>query len=213
MSDYMGDLGGYFATPGTSRDTQMQIKRNNEKLDLDMHDFLILMVTELKSQTMDNTADTSEMLNQMVMMQMVSALTNMTDASIMSYAASLVGKTVTVGQFDAEGNLQEIVGTVTGTGTMNGQQVVFVDDKYYYMNEIMAVGKLPPKPAPPTEGGETKPEGGETKPEGGEGTKPESGEGTKPDTVPPEGETKPDEVPPAEKASVRTSEFFPGDLL
>ena len=87
--------------------------------------------------------DYSDMLNQMVMMQMVSALTNMTDASIMSYAASLVGKTVTVGQYNDQGVLQEIVGEVTGTGTMGGEQVVFVNDKYYYMSEIMAVGTLP----------------------------------------------------------------------
>ena len=50
---------------------------------------------------------------------------------------------MTVGQYDAEGNLQQTVGQVTGTGTYGGQQVVFVGDKYYYMSEIMAVGRLP----------------------------------------------------------------------
>ena len=143
MNTYMGDLGTYF-TAGINNATN-SVKRANEKsgYDLDMQDFLTLMVTELQNQSIDNTADTSEMLNQMVMMQMVSALTDMTDASIMSYAASLVGKTITVGQYDSNGVLQEIVGQVTGTGTMNGEQVVFVNDKYYHMNEIMAVGVLP----------------------------------------------------------------------
>lgn len=143
MNTYMGDLGTYF-TAGINNATN-SVKRADEKsgYDLDMQDFLTLMVTELQNQSIDNTADTSEMLNQMVMMQMVSALTNMTDVSIMTYAASLVGKTVTVGQYDNEGQLQEIVGEVTGTGTMGGQQVVFVGDKYYYMSEIMAVGTLP----------------------------------------------------------------------
>ena len=143
MNTYMGDLGTYF-TAGINNATN-SVKRADEKsgYDLDMQDFLTLMVTELQNQSIDNTADTSEMLNQMVMMQMVSALTDMTDASIMSYAASLVGKTITVGQYDSNGVLQEIVGQVTGTGTMNGEQVVFVNDKYYHMNEIMAVGVLP----------------------------------------------------------------------
>ncbi|MEI3363572.1 MAG: hypothetical protein V8R75_14135 [Oscillospiraceae bacterium] len=50
------------------------------------------MVTELQNQSIDQTADTSDMLNQLVQMQMVQALVNMTDASVMSYAASLVGK-------------------------------------------------------------------------------------------------------------------------
>ena len=60
------------------------------------------------------------MLNQLVQMQMVQALVNMTDASVMSYAASLVGKEVTVAQYDADGNLQEVVGVVTGTGGFCG---------------------------------------------------------------------------------------------
>lgn len=154
MSGYMGDITGFFAANSASAAAAAKTQKTNSGYDLDMQDFLTLMVTELQNQSIDATADTSEMLNQMVMMQMVSALTNMTDVSIMTYAASLVGKTVTVGQYDAEGQLQEIVGEVTGTGTMGGQQVVFVGDKYYYMNEIMAVGTLPAVEKAP-EGDET----------------------------------------------------------
>ena len=143
MSGYMGDITNYLSAGFTSAATAAKTNKASSGYDLDMQDFLTLMVTELQCQSLDATADTSDMLNQMVMMQMVSALTNMTDASIMSYAASLVGKTVTVGQYDDQGVLQEIVGEVTGTGTMGGEQVVFVDDKYYYMSQIMAVGTLP----------------------------------------------------------------------
>ncbi len=180
MSDYMGDLSNYYATQSAANRTSAVSGRSNlppgpmteDRSSLNMQDFLNLIVTELKSQSIDSTADTSEMLNQMVMMQMVTTMTNMTDASIMGYAASLVGKTVTVGQFDGNGKLQEIVGTVTGTGTMNGQQVVFVDDKVYFLSDIMAVGKLPAKPEKPEEGGQkppVPPEG--EKPE--EGSKPQ----------------------------------------
>ena len=142
-SGYMGDISNYLATGSATAAAAAKKSSASSAYDLDMQDFLTLMVTELQHQSIDSTADTSEMLNQMVMMQMVSALTNMTDVSIMTYAASLVGKTVTVGQYDGDGTLQEIVGEVTGTGTMGGQQVVFVNDKYYYMSEIMAVGTLP----------------------------------------------------------------------
>ena len=146
MSGFMGDITNYLSSNAVNSAGAAAVsasKKANDAYNLDMQDFLTLMVTELQSQSIDSTADTSEMLNQMVMMQMVSALTNMTDASIMSYAASLVGKTVTVGQYNDQGVLQEIVGEVTGTGTMGGEQVVFVNDKYYYMSEIMAVGTLP----------------------------------------------------------------------
>jgi len=141
MSDFMGDITNYLAAGNVNSATKLTGKKDNAELD--MTDFLTLMVTQMTNQSIDQTADTSDMLNQMVQMQMITALTNLTDASIMTYAASLVGKEVTVGQYDAEGNLQEVVGEVTGTGTMGGEQVVFIGDKYYHMNEIMAVGRLP----------------------------------------------------------------------
>lgn len=159
MSNYIGDISNYLSAGNASAlaAANANKKSSSDSMGLDMTDFLTLMVTELTNQSIDSTADTSEMLNQLVQMQMIQALTNMTDASVMSYAASLVGKEVTVGQYDAEGVLQEVVGTVTGTGSYGGEQVVFVGDKYYYMNEIMAVGRLPETEA--SEGADAETEG------------------------------------------------------
>lgn len=140
---YIGDLSTYMNTGATNSAAAKQTSSTKDKLGLDMTDFLMLMVAQFQNQSIDDTADTSEMLNQLVQMQMVQALVNMTDASVMSYAASLVGKEVTVGTYDGNGNLQEITGTVSATGSYGGQQVVFVGDQYYYLNEIMAIGRLP----------------------------------------------------------------------
>lgn len=141
----------------------------DEDMGLQFDDFLQLMVQQLQNQTIDNTADTSDMLNQLVQMSTVEMLTSVQDslealvsANTLNYAASLVGKTVTVGKYDEEGNIQEIVGTVTGTGTYQGTPVIFVDGEMYALNDIMAVGTLPELPEEPGEGGE----GGET---GGDG--------------------------------------------
>ena len=160
MGSYMGDISNLGSIgSGNQLPADLKVKSKSDSTGLDMTSFLKLMVAELTNQSIDQTADTSDMLNQMVQMQMVQALVNMTDASVMSYAASLVGKQVTVGQYDSDGKLQEVVGTVTGTGTYNGSQVVFVGDKYYPLSEILAVGTLPPKVEKPEE---TKP--GETPP-------------------------------------------------
>lgn len=140
----MADIGAYLSANSASRiPSGIGVTSSKDNTSLEMTDFLTLMVAELTNQSIDKTADTSDMLNQLVQMQMVQALVNMTDASVMSYAASLVGKEVTVGQYDSEGNLQEIVGKVTGTGSYDGSQVVFVGDKYYHLSEILAVGTLP----------------------------------------------------------------------
>lgn len=150
MSDYSNNIANRYATNQTSA-TQASRTQAKDRTSLSMEDFLLLMVKEMQNQTIDNTADTSDMLNQLVQMQMVEALTTMTDASVMMYAGSLVGKEVTIGEWDSNGNLQEIVGTVTATGTFNGEQVIYVNDKMYYLNEIMAVGPLPAKERPSTD--------------------------------------------------------------
>lgn len=188
MADIAGLLGtnisGITPTNSTSR------KNNTE---LDMNDFLQLMIVQLQSQTIDNSMDTSEMMNQLVQMQMISAITNMTETNVMTYASSLVGKVVTIG-IPTQDGLEEREVLVTGTGVMNGQQVIFGKDntgkiETYGLNQIMAVGQLPPieeaedpeNPEKPGEGGEVE---GPDEPQGGEGTdtppvdQPDAGQGT-----------------------------------
>ena len=177
--------------------------------DLDMQDFLQLMVVQLQNQTIDNAMDTSEMMNQMVQMQMVSAITNMTETSIMSYASSLVGKVVTIGLVQGD-SLEEREVLVIGTGMSNGQQVIFGKDgkgnvETYSLNQIMAVGHLPPLE------GEEVPGDGEDgdKVDGGEGTegtdKPGEGGGSE------EGETPSVPDTPPEASQMIESPAYTGD--
>ena len=141
MSSYMGDISGIVGGTGNITTDKKESKKSG--YDLSMQDFLTLMMVELQNQTIDDTADTGEMLNQMVQMQMVTALTNMTDASVMSYSNSLVGKDVTIGIND-NGKLEEQIITVRGTGFSGGSPVIFGSDgKTYYLSQIMAVGRLP----------------------------------------------------------------------
>lgn len=142
MSSLMTDISNMYGTQKVGN-ADVTIAKKGSNSDLDMLDFISLMITQLTNQGIDDTMDTSEMLNQMVQMQMITSMVNMTDATTMNYAASLVGKNVTVGKY-VDGKLQEVYGEVTATGTMDGQQVIFVNDEYYTLSEIMAVGKLPP---------------------------------------------------------------------
>lgn len=142
MSDFsMADISGLLAANNTTEAKYSTSRKGSNELN--MEDFLQLMVVQLQNQTIDDAMDTSEMMNQMVQMQMISALTNMTEASVMNYASSLVGKVVTIGIVDGN-TLEEREILVMGTGTMNGQQVIFGSDgKSYNLNQIMAVGRLP----------------------------------------------------------------------
>ena len=125
-----------------------------DKLTLTMEDFLQLMIAQFQNQDIDNPASTSDMMNQLISMSTIQSMKTMTDAATMSYAASLVGKTVTIGEYTSASGLKEIVGEVTGTGTYNGKQVVFVNGKSYALSSIMAVGELPPTEKAPSNGTE-----------------------------------------------------------
>lgn len=127
------------------------------KSSLDIDDFFILMAAQLQNQDMTNPMDQSEFMNQLTMMSTMQAIQDITDVSVISYAASLVGKDVTIGKTDSEGNVSELYGTVTATGMYAGEQVVFVEGNSYKLSQIMAVGKLPEPDTDNTEnGGRTK---------------------------------------------------------
>ena len=177
MSDFMQDVGNIYGDHKVG-DYTINVSKKGSNMDLDMTDFITLMITQMTNQGIDDTMDTSEMLNQMVQMQMIQSMVNMTDATTMNYAASLVGKEVTVGKYNGT-ELEELVGTVTATGTKDGQHIIFINDEYYYLNEIMAVGRLP-KPKDEEDG-----EGD------GEGE-----DGTGDVTQKPDGDQKPDGVNP-----------------
>jgi flagellar basal-body rod modification protein FlgD len=140
MSSYIADISSLYSTTGTTMTTS-----TSSSSSLDMTDFLQLMVAQLENQTIDDTADTSDMLNQLVQMQVVQSINQITEVSQTMYAGSLVGKEVTVGQYDSSGALQKTVGTVTGTGYVDGSMVVFVDGatEPYALSSVLAVGRLP----------------------------------------------------------------------
>lgn len=142
---YLADLSSVLGTSYSVKESQNSTNTSAGS-SLDMTDFLSLMVAMFQNQDIDNAASTSDMMNQMVQMSVVQAVTDIStlinDSTTLTYAASLVGKEVTIGQY-VGGDLQELVGTVTGTGTLNGEQVIFIGDDSYYLSDIMAIGKLP----------------------------------------------------------------------
>lgn len=146
MGDLIGSLNNYYKTSNSASGTTVNTTNSSAgSTSLSMTDFLSLMVAEFQNQDMDNTASTTDMMNQMVQMSVMQAVSNVSDATTMLYASSLVGKEVTIGQYDKQGNLEEVVGTVTGTGTYNDEQVIFVNGQLYSLSDIMAIGTLPEK--------------------------------------------------------------------
>ena len=144
---------------------------------MSMTDFYTLLAAQLRYQDADNPMDTSEMMAQMVQSQMIQTITQLSEVTITTYAASMAGKEVTVAEVDEKGQYtgENTVGVVESVVFSGGTPILFVNGKGYYMSQLMAIGKVPEteNPEKPGEG-----EGTE-KPGEGEGTeKPGEGEGT-----------------------------------
>ena len=141
INDYMANIPSKTNTGNVSAQTT----KATGKSTLDMDDFFKLLAAQLQNQDMTNPMDNSEFMNQLSTMTTIQAITDITNVTLISYAASLVGKDVTIGQPGKDGTIEEIYGPVTATGMYSGQQVVFVGGKSYALSSIMAVGKLPEK--------------------------------------------------------------------
>ena len=145
--DIMTDLNAYLnvGASGTSSDVRHSTnKKAGTGLELD--DYLQLMIATFQNQSIDNTASTSDMMNQMVQMTVIQAVSDLnkivSETSGMNYASALVGKEVTIGQNNL-GEVEQIVGKVTGTGTLDGEQVIFIGDKMFKLSDVIAVGRIP----------------------------------------------------------------------
>ena len=172
MNDFLTNnfdlVSRYAETAGVSANSYTTSRReeNTASNELSFTDMLELMVVQFQNQSIDNQASTADMMNQLVQMTVMQAMTSMTEQmeqlstlNTMTYSASLVGKEVTVGVYNDVGELQEIVGTVTASGTYDGQPVIFLGNESYLLSSVMAVGRLPQSVTPDAlPGGSTTPD-------------------------------------------------------
>ena len=106
---------------------------------MDFQSYMSLMVAQLQNQTMYDSADTSEMTQQMAQYSLVSAAESIIQTQNAGYAASLVGKQVTAG-YSKGSDEASITGIVTGMRIYDGQPLVYVDGRAFNLDEITMIG-------------------------------------------------------------------------
>ena len=110
---------------------------------LGMSDFIQLLVAQLQNQDMLNPMDNTQFVSQMATFSSLTAMTNLVDQSMTSYAVSLLGKEVTAATFDQEGRLEKVEGVVTGISLFDGRPKIYIGDMAFDLQSVMTVGKLP----------------------------------------------------------------------
>lgn len=135
-------------------DTQGSVGTNSPTQNLSMTDFYQLLATQLQYQDADNPMDTAEMMSQLVQTQMsqtidqmTTAISDLTTVNMFSYAASMMGKEVTVAEVDEQGNYtgKETKGLVEGV-SLGSVPTITIDGKEYSLMQIMSVGVVAEKP-------------------------------------------------------------------
>ncbi len=123
--------------------TSSTVKSRDTSNTLTMDSFLMLMAKQLQNQDPMNPTSQDNYMMQLAQMAVVEAMSSMTQVSISTYASSMVGKEVTVAEYDSKGNLTTVTGTVTGIALYYDEPVIFIGDKGYTMSQLMSVGNVP----------------------------------------------------------------------
>ena len=147
LANYNNAAAARTSSAGNSAGTSSS-KGSNE---LTINDFYKLLSAQLRYQDADNPMDTSEMMAQMVQTQMIQAITEMSSINLemyaintISYASSMVGKTVTMAEVDEDGKFtgETTTGTVSGI-LMGNNPSLYIDGKEYSLSQIMTGGEVP----------------------------------------------------------------------
>jgi flagellar basal-body rod modification protein FlgD len=112
---------------------------------LDNDDFMTLLFAELKNQDPTNPMDSSEMMSQIATLNSLNALmaikesiTTLNDSQTLSYATSLIGKTINAIP-DSSDTSTIVTGVVTSMTSYDGETLVQIGDTDVKLSTIVSV--------------------------------------------------------------------------
>ena len=115
------------------------VETANGSSTLDMNDFFELMVAELQNQNMLDSVDTTQYISQLAQFSTLSQMQELTKASQISYAVSLIGKEATVSSTDSYGNVVTAAGIVDNIFFQNGDPYLVIGDAAFSIQDVVAV--------------------------------------------------------------------------
>lgn len=131
----------------TSTTNQVQTTSAKSSAKIDNEDFMTLLLAQLKHQDPLNPMDSNEMMAQIAtlnslntLISIQSSIESMNKSQTMSYAASLIGKTITAIP-DKNDPTNIITGIVTSMTTIDGDTQVQVNNQNVEISTIVEVSE------------------------------------------------------------------------
>lgn len=106
---------------------------------LSMDDFFKLLTAELQNQDAMDPVSNSEFISQMAQFSVLTQMKEMNNSVQLTYAASLVGKTVDVQSADSSGNKTSASGVVDAINFENGVAYLQIGSKSYSISSVVSV--------------------------------------------------------------------------
>lgn len=124
-----------YGTSGTSN-LNISTKKGSE---LDMNDFLNLMVSQITNQDSMNPMENTEFVSQMAQFSALQAMTDLSEISMQGQATSLIGKNVVMASYNSRGELEIEEGIVQKVTIHSGETKIYVNDIEYDYSNVMEV--------------------------------------------------------------------------
>mgnify|MGYP002857438877 CR=1 FL=1 len=130
---------------GTAKTTSSERLYNNVKFsnedqsNVDVQDFLNLMVTQLTNQDFMNPVDDTQYLSQLAQFSSMSAMQELASFSKQSFAMSYLGKEVTASVYNIGGEVETTTGKVTSVSLVGDDYKFTVNGREFNLTDIKSV--------------------------------------------------------------------------
>lgn len=126
---------GYKVNKSGANNLNVQKENGN----LNMQDFLNLLVAQMTNQDAMNPMDNTEFIAQMAQFSSLQAMTDLTEMAVQGQATSLIGKNVIVADYNSKGELVVEEGIVQRVTIHSGETKLYVNDKEYSYSNVMEI--------------------------------------------------------------------------
>ncbi|MDD3429678.1 MAG: flagellar hook capping FlgD N-terminal domain-containing protein [Oscillospiraceae bacterium] len=111
----------------------------NANSNLNVQDFLELMIAQLQNQDFTNPVDDTQYVTQMAQIASMQQMQELAYYSKTNYAMGLVGKEVTVASISLGANVTQKTGVVEKVVLANDSYSLYIDGKEYKLSQVMTV--------------------------------------------------------------------------
>lgn len=135
-------LGGTYGLYGTqAKSDNDSIKSRKSGADMDINDFFTLLCAQLQNQSMDNPVDDTQFIAQMAQFSSLQQMTELTNQYKYTFAASMMGKNVTVEHTGDDGLSKKITGQVDKVSLIDGKAYISINGTKYDSSEVIEISE------------------------------------------------------------------------